>query len=44
MEKNEEFARVMERLRREYEEIEALRAAADTLRVLRVRFVDVRFD
>jgi hypothetical protein len=44
MEKNEEFAKVMERLRREYEEIEALRAAADTLRVLRVKILDMRFD
>jgi hypothetical protein len=44
MEKNEEFARIMERLHREHEEIEALRAAADTLRVLRGRIVDMRFD
>jgi len=44
MERNEEFARIMERLRRENEEIEAIRAAADTLRVLRKRIVDMRFD
>jgi hypothetical protein len=34
----------MERLRREYEEIEALRTAADTLRVLKAKMVDMRFD
>jgi hypothetical protein len=44
MEKAEDFAKVLERLRVEYEELEALRAAADALRVFRVRCVDVRFD
>ena len=44
MEKNEEFAKIMERLHTEYEEIEALRAAADTLRILNAKFVDMRFD
>lgn len=44
MKKNEEFTRVLERLREEYEEIEALRAAADALRVLRVKRVNVHFD
>jgi hypothetical protein len=44
MEKAEEFAKVMERLRLEYEEIAALKAAADALRVFRVNRVDVRFD
>ncbi len=44
MEKAEDFAKVLERLKREYEELEALRAAADALRTFRVRQVDVRFD
>jgi hypothetical protein len=44
MGKAEEFARVLERLRLEYEELEALRVAADALKVFRVRRVDVRFD
>jgi len=44
MEKNEEIAKVLERLRIEYEELEALRAAADVLRILRVNRVDARFD
>ena len=44
MEKTEDFAKVLERLKREYEELEALRAAADALRTFRVWQVDVRFD
>jgi hypothetical protein len=44
MEKAEEFAKLMERLRLEYEEIAALKRAADALRILRVKRVDVRFD
>lgn len=44
MEKAEDFAKVMERLRVEFEELEALRAAADALRAFRVKRVDVRFD
>jgi ribosome-binding factor A len=44
MEKAEEFAKVLERLRVEFEELEALRAAADALRAFRVKHVDVRFD
>lgn len=44
MEKTEDFAKVLERLKLEYEELEALRAAADALRTFRVRRVDVRFD
>jgi hypothetical protein len=44
MEKAEDFAKVLERLRVEYEELEALRAAADALRIFRVKRVDVRFD
>lgn len=44
MENTEQIAQVLERLSREYEEIEALKAAADVLKALRVRHVDVRFD
>jgi hypothetical protein len=44
MKKDEEFTRVLERLRKEHEEIEALRAAADALRVLRIKSVDAHFD
>jgi hypothetical protein len=42
---SEEFAKVMERLQLEFEELEALRAAADTLRVFRTKLLlDKRFD
>jgi hypothetical protein len=43
---NEEDRKILERLRLEYEELEALRAAADTLRGFREKllFVDERFD
>ena len=44
MEKAEDFAKVLERLKLEFEELEALRAAADALRAFRVKCVDVRFD
>jgi len=44
MSKDEEFAEVIERLRMEHEEIEALRKAAKALRVFRIRIIDVRFD
>ena len=42
----EEFRRVLARLRVEFEELEALRSAADGLRVFREKFVcvDTRFD
>jgi hypothetical protein len=42
--KDEEFAKLIKRLRLEYEEIQALRAAANTLRVFRVNIIDARFD
>lgn len=41
----EEFLKVMERLRLEYEELEALRVAANELRSFREKLiVDKRFD
>jgi hypothetical protein len=42
----EEFDKVIERLQLEFRELEALRTAADTLRVFRAKllFVDTRFD
>lgn len=44
MKQAEQIAEALERLSKEYEEIEALREAANVLRALRVRQVDVRFD
>ena len=42
----EEFAKVIERLQLEFKELEALKAAADTLRVFRSKLLllDRRFD
>jgi hypothetical protein len=40
----DKFAQVLERLRLEMEELEALRAAADVLRSFREKSLDTRFD